>query len=88
MAPKNWISYVDGPLLYENEWVFMNTISFLPEAFSLFSVVSFPNKECQTTKLTNPATSGLCLSAEECAATGGTPEGNCASSFGVCCFRR
>jgi len=55
------------------------------KSFSLFSVVSFPNEECQT--IMDPAMTGLCVTAEECSSrTGGTASGNCASGFGVCCF--
>jgi len=54
------------------------------KAFSLFSVLSFPNQECTTTL--TPLTTGLCLAANECTAAGGEPHGNCASGFGVCCF--
>jgi len=56
------------------------------KSFSLFNVVSFPNAECKTTLITDPLTSGVCLSAEECNAAGGKDEGNCASGFGVCCY--
>jgi len=53
------------------------------KAFSLFSVVQFPNDECTTTM----AMRGVCLTAEECTSrTGGSASGNCASGFGVCCF--
>jgi len=31
--------------------------------------------------------SGQCVTAEECTNSGGTAAGNCASAFGVCCFR-
>jgi len=53
------------------------------KSFSLFSLVSFPNDECLTT---DPPTSGRCLTSDECTEVGGKPQGNCASSFGVCCF--
>jgi len=56
------------------------------KAFSLFSVLSFPNDECTTTKPTEPQTSGLCLTESECTQTLGVAEGNCASGFGVCCY--
>jgi len=55
------------------------------KAFSLFSVVTFPNEECTT--IMTPAMFGICLTAEECTDSGGTASGNCASGFGVCCFR-
>jgi len=53
-------------------------------AFSLFSVVSFPNDECTTT--TDATMKGICRTAEECGDSGGTESGNCASGFGVCCY--
>jgi len=53
------------------------------KSFSLFSVVSFPNDECQT--MTTPPSVGICVAKEEC---DGTASGNCASGFGVCCFRK
>merc|ERR1711981_268875 len=54
-------------------------------AFSLFSVVTFPNQECST--IMNPPMVGLCQTAEECSNAGGQASGNCASGFGVCCFK-
>jgi len=54
------------------------------KAFSLFSVVTFPNDECTT--VMDPTMRGLCITAEECTDQGGTGSGNCASGFGVCCF--
>merc|ERR1711992_164719 len=57
-----------------------------PKDFSLFSVVTFQNKECTTdTSLTGGATQGTCYSSTECNDKGGTKSGNCASGFGVCC---
>merc|ERR1711976_835919 len=59
------------------------------KAFSLFSVVTFPNNECTT--LMTPAMSGVCITSEECQNSGNTvatASGNCASGFGVSCFRR
>ena len=58
----------------------------LSEAFSLFSLLSFPNDECVTTSTT--FMTGLCLTASECTDAGGENQGNCASGFGVCCFIR
>jgi len=55
-----------------------------PKSFSLFSVVTFANSECQT-QMADMV--GLCLTAEECdSRTGGSKSGNCASGFGVCCL--
>jgi len=58
------------------------------KSFSLFNIVSFPNAECQTNQNTDPATSGVCMTSNECGEAGGTPQGNCASAFGICCFIR
>lgn len=54
------------------------------KAFSLFSVVTFPNSQCTT--VMDPTMRGICITAEECTNQGGTASGNCASGFGVCCF--
>jgi len=53
------------------------------KAFSLFSVVQFPNEGC----VTNSATydNGTCYTASECSSAGGSASGNCAAGFGVCC---
>jgi len=53
------------------------------KAFSLFSVVSFPNEPC-TTLMADMQ--GICVTADECDDRKGTASGNCASGFGVCCF--
>lgn len=53
--------------------------------FSLFNVVKFRNTACQST--TTTALQGTCYTAQECSDKGGTAEGNCASSFGVCCIQ-
>jgi len=55
-------------------------------AFSLFSVVSFDNMQCQTNMDTTTTMYGVCFTAEECTSKGGIASGNCASGFGVCCF--
>lgn len=55
-------------------------------AFSLFSVVSFPNEECTTTS--SSSLNGVCKTAEECTDSGGTSMGNCASGFGICCLHK
>jgi len=54
------------------------------KSFSLFSIVQFPNDQCQTNMVDML---GICITAEECdAQEGGSAAGNCASGFGVCCF--
>merc|ERR1712214_214265 len=55
----------------------------VPSPIGLFSVVQFPNDACDTTDAT-PLT-GTCLTSTECTGRGGTPGGNCAAGFGVCC---
>jgi len=52
-------------------------------AFSLFSIVQFPNAHC--TAASSSTTYGTCYTANECSAAGGTADGNCAAGFGVCC---
>ena len=59
---------------------------FQTGAFSLFSVVSFDNMQCQTNMDTTTTMYGVCFTAEECTSKGGIASGNCASGFGVCCF--
>jgi len=54
------------------------------KAFSLFSVITFPNRQC-TTQMSNDMF-GICVTAEECNGRSGTKSGNCASGFGVCCL--
>lgn len=54
-------------------------------AFSLFSVVTFPNDQCETQEKTTPMTVGICQTADECTGSGGRKSGNCASGFGACC---
>merc|ERR1712106_363272 len=53
-------------------------------AFSLFSIVQFPNAGC--TGSSSSTTFGTCYTATECSAAGGSVDGNCASGFGVCCL--
>merc|ERR1711884_636937 len=49
----------------------------------LFSIVTFPNSECQSTK--DKENKGVCYSSTECSGKGGLAEGHCAAGFGVCC---
>ena len=44
-------------------------------------MVKFPNAGCNTTL----ASYGVCYTATECRALGGTASGSCASGFGICC---
>ena len=50
--------------------------------FSLFSLVQFPNSECNSAS----GTQGTCYTGSECTQRGGTADGSCASGFGVCCI--
>merc|ERR1712064_244348 len=52
--------------------------------FSLFSIVSFSNLECNSS--TTSTTSGTCYTSSECASRSGNAEGNCAAGFGVCLY--
>lgn len=54
--------------------------------FSLFNVVKFKNTACQSAS--TAALTGICHTSEECSDIGGTADGNCAASFGVCCVVR
>lgn len=56
------------------------------KAFSLFNVVRFKNSACQATSSAD--LQGVCYTSEECSDKGGTEDGNCAASFGVCCVLR
>merc|ERR1712183_702927 len=53
------------------------------KAFSLFSIVQFPNQQC--TGASSSSTYGTCYTSSECSAKGGSADGNCAAGFGVCC---
>ena len=59
------------------------TFSLFLEAFSLFSIVQFPNQQC--TGSSSTSTFGTCYTSSECTAKGGSADGNCAAGFGVCC---
>jgi len=76
-----------------------STVSALPtnvdksgRAFSLFSVVTFPNTACVTAMgamgqgAGGEPMLGLCVTSEQCTEDGGEASGNCASGFGVCCM--
>ncbi|TRY61995.1 hypothetical protein TCAL_12715 [Tigriopus californicus] len=52
--------------------------------FSLFNIVTFENEACTTTGAGNLI--GTCLTSTECADMRGSPSGNCAAGFGVCCL--
>ncbi|TRY62029.1 hypothetical protein TCAL_13784 [Tigriopus californicus] len=52
--------------------------------FSIFNIVTFKNEACTTTGAGNLV--GTCLTSTECTAKGGSPSGNCAAGFGVCCL--
>merc|ERR1712113_234994 len=53
------------------------------KAFSLFSIVQFPNQQC--TGSSSSSTYGTCYTSSESSAKGGSADGNCAAGFGVCC---
>jgi len=58
------------------------------KAFSLFSVVTFKNEDCQSQDNTamNGPRNGTCFTSTECSDKGGKKSGSCASGFGVCCL--
>lgn len=56
------------------------------KSFSLFSVVTFKNAECNIKS--TPTIKGTCMTSTECTDKGGSADGNCAASFGVCCLLR
>ena len=56
---------------------------YFSEAFSLFSIVQFPNQQC--TASSSSSTYGTCYTSSECTSKGGSSDGNCAAGFGVCC---
>jgi len=49
---------------------------------SLFSVIQFPNIECEN----GDGTIGECYTASECSGRGGTYTSSCANGLGVCCY--
>ncbi|XP_023330808.1 uncharacterized protein LOC111703166 [Eurytemora carolleeae] len=51
---------------------------------SLFSIVNFPNLECNS--LSASFAIGTCYATSECESKGGTTSGSCAAGFGVCCL--
>ena len=50
--------------------------------FAHFKRSRFQNEMCLTQKNNN----GTCYTAQDCLAKGGSPQGSCASGFGVCCY--
>lgn len=47
---------------------------------SMFEIINFPNDAC-----TGDSKNGTCYTSQECDNKGGTKDGTCASSYGVCC---
>ena len=52
-----------------------------PKFLNLITWVKFDNTECAATSGDN----GTCFTSNECSEIGGTPDGTCATGFGVCC---
>lgn len=69
--------------------LFLSALTFAcasePRHFSLFSVITFKNEECQAKS--TAGLKGVCMSTSDCSGVG-TSDGNCAASFGVCCIVR
>ena len=70
--------------IYNPWFVFWILIYVILEVFSLFSIVQFPNQDCDTTDVN--VKKGVCVTSTECSDGSGTAAGNCASGFGVCCI--
>ena len=75
-------SYQMNPITGKLNNVMLYNIYF-SEAFSLFSIVQFPNQQC--TASSSSSTYGTCYTSSECTSKGGSSDGNCAAGFGVCC---
>ena len=58
-------------------------INLIVSVLSVFNIVKFNNDVC--TAASGGSTFGTCYTASECTTLGGTSDGTCASSFGVCC---
>jgi len=54
------------------------------KGFNVIKIVKFDNAACTTAS----GESGVCYTASECSANGGSNSGSCASGFGVCCYFR
>jgi hypothetical protein len=63
----------------------ISSIAKESKQFSLFSIVTFKNVECNA--VSTSGLKGVCMTSTECASKG-TGDGNCAASFGVCCVIR
>lgn len=80
-------------MLYHNVMVYLFLLSSAlvcygqktPKQFSLFSIVSFKQEECEV--VSTKALKGVCMTNTECQSSGGTADGNCAAAFGVCCLK-
>merc|ERR1711994_233370 len=55
----------------------------IKKAIGLFTVVNFPNEECQVKS--SKDYKGTCFSSSECNKKGGSADGSCGAGFGVCC---
>ena len=62
-------------MIYEN--------IFHLKVLGLFNLIQFSNSRCNST---DSDKQGVCYTATECQGRGGTPKGNCAQGFGVCCL--
>ncbi|XP_059097260.1 uncharacterized protein LOC131891648 [Tigriopus californicus] len=61
------------------------------KVFSLFNIVQFNNDGCRSSSTFSSGNTGstrrngTCFTSSECSSKGGSPAGNCASGFGICC---
>lgn len=72
-------------VLCKNNGTWISSIAKESKQFSLFSIVTFKNVECNA--VSTSGLKGVCMTSTECASKG-TGDGNCAASFGVCCVIR
>merc|ERR1712064_252717 len=72
-----------GIFIVRNTQASNDTESRNGKQFSLFSVVSFTNQECNATGNTGEV--GTCYTSGECSGRSGSASGSCAAGFGVCC---
>ena len=68
-------------LLSNDQHFFDSLLVGSPRLLNVFTVVKFPNSECQSSLGRN----GTCYTSSQCSSLGGAAQGSCASSFGTCC---
>lgn len=79
------LSFTFAPAFCIGNATWISSIDKESKQFSLFSIVTFKNAECDA--ISTAGLKGVCMTSTECASRG-TGDGNCAASFGVCCVIR